>query len=52
MTLRQGRGIMVIKEERALIGAVEGFGTRTKHALGEVLAAPLARQSNYRLERP
>jgi hypothetical protein len=51
VTSRQGRGIMVVKEERALIGAVSGFGIRTKHALGEVLAASLTRRSNYRLER-
>jgi hypothetical protein len=43
---------MVCEEARALIGAVSGFGDRTKHALGELLAALLTGQSNYRLERP
>jgi hypothetical protein len=52
VTARQGGGIMVCKEERALIVPNCGFGDRTKHALGQVLAAPLTGPSNYRLERP
>ena len=41
VTLRQGRGIMAFREERALIGSAGGFGNRPKHALGEGLEAPL-----------
>ena len=32
---------MVFREERALIGSAGVFGNRLKHALGEVLEAPL-----------
>jgi hypothetical protein len=52
VTKRQGRGIKVCKDERALIDPVCGFGERMKRALGEVLVAPLTGRSNYRLERP
>jgi hypothetical protein len=52
VTRRDGHGIMVCNEERALIVPVCAFGDRTKHALVEGLAASLPGRSNYRLERP